>query len=117
MTDKKETDPQNLPPDQLDSSPPDNSFNIRCPRLGHQINFKYCRSENSGIPCFKTLDCWYSHFNVLAHLKESLTQEEFENAFVQKGQPKVLSLMDLIKQAKKRQDQNDQDPKNQGQTD
>ena len=71
MTDQK-IDPKNLSAD-----PPDNSFNIRCPRLGHQINFKYCRSENGGIPCFKTLDCWYSHFNVLAHLKEKLTQEEF----------------------------------------
>lgn len=107
MTDQY-SDPKNL-----SSDPPDTSFNIRCPRLGHQINFKYCRSENSGIPCFKTLDCWYSHFNVLDHLKTNLTKKEFESAFIQKGKPKVFSLVDLINQAKERQTKKDQKDKSQ----
>lgn len=82
--------------------PPEESFNIRCPRLGHQINFNYCRSENSGLPCFKTLDCWYNHFDVRACLRDKLTKEDFKKAFLDKGKPKVFSLFDLIEQAKKR---------------
>ena len=84
----------------IPKEPPEKDFAIRCPRLGHQINFDYCRKENSGIPCFKTLDCWYSYFDVHSYLKEKLPEGDFEKAFVKKGPPKVLSLLELIERAK-----------------
>jgi hypothetical protein len=84
----------------LPKEPPSKDFAIRCPRLGHQINFVYCRKENSGIPCFKTLDCWYSYFDVQSFLEDKLSKDDFKKAFVEKGQPKVLSLLDLIEKAK-----------------
>ncbi len=90
----------------LSKEPPDKNTQIRCPRLGHQINFPYCRSENSGMPCFKTLDCWFNHFDVHAYLKEKLSKEDFEKTFLNKGKPKVMSLVDLIEQAKKRKGKN-----------
>jgi hypothetical protein len=93
--------------DTLPSDPPKDEFTIRCPRLGHQINFSYCRSENSGLPCFKTLDCWYTHFNVHAWLKNNLTEEKFKKIFLKKEKPKVLSLFELIEQAKKRKGKQD----------
>lgn len=102
MTTKK-----NDPTDTLPAAPPKDEFSIRCPRLGHQINFPYCRSENSGLPCFKTLDCWHTHFNVHAYLKDNLTEDEFKKAFLKKVKPKVLSLFELIEQAKKRKGQQD----------
>ncbi len=89
-------------PSELSPDPPPDNLGIRCPRLGHQINFSYCRVENSGIPCFKTLDCWHIHFDVQTHLKQQLTSQEFEKAFMVKGKPKVLSLLDLIEQAENR---------------
>jgi len=86
----------------LPTQPPEDSFSIRCPRLGHQINFPYCRHENSGLPCFKTLDCWFTHFDVHAYLKEKLSKEEFDTSFLAKSKPKVMSLIDLIEKAKKK---------------
>lgn len=90
--------------DSLKAAPPENEFTIRCPRLGHQINFAYCRSENSGLPCFKTLDCWFSYFDVHAHFKEKLTEEDFKKIFLCRVKPKMLSLMDLIEQTEERKD-------------
>ncbi|OQX65883.1 MAG: hypothetical protein B5M55_02390 [Desulfococcus sp. 4484_242] len=81
--------------------PPGDDYTIRCPRLGQQISFSYCRTENRGLPCFKTLDCWYSHFHVEAFLKEALTPEEWEKAFSSPPKPKLISLVELIEQAKK----------------
>ena len=101
------TTEENKPGDALPAEPPKDTVNIRCPRLGHQINFGYCRSENNGLPCFKTLDCWYSHFNVHAYLKEKLTQEDFKKVFLKEVKPKILSLFDLIEQAKERKDSQD----------
>ena len=67
------------------STPPGDDYTIRCPRLGHQISFTYCRSENMGYPCFKTLDCWFQHFPVEEYLRKELTPDEWEKAFA--GRP------------------------------
>jgi hypothetical protein len=84
-----------------DSTPPGDDYEIRCPRLGHQISFSYCRKENKGLPCFKTLDCWYSHFLVEEFMRKELTEEEWETAFSRPTQLKTVSLVELIEQAKK----------------
>ena len=80
--------------------PPSDKFNIRCPRLGHQIYFSYCRAENNGLPCFKTLDCWHVHFDVEKFLKNELTDREWKKIFSEKPRPKMLSLLELIEKAK-----------------
>jgi len=82
-------------------TPPTNENKIRCPRLGHQIHFSYCRQENQGLPCFKTLDCWHTHFNVQDFLRTELTEEQWEKVFTRRVKPKMLSLLELIEQAKK----------------
>ena len=81
--------------------PPTDEQTIRCPRLGHQISFSFCRIENKGLPCFKTLDCWYVHFPVEAHLRAELTPEQWTETFDRPAKPKMLSLLELIEQAKK----------------
>ena len=84
------------------STPPDDDYEIRCPRLGHQIYFSYCRKENLGLPCTKTLDCWYNHFLVEEFLRKELTPDEWENVFEKSPKPKMISLVEMIETAKKR---------------
>lgn len=74
-------------------------FERRCPILGHQIRFQYCRSSNQGHPCRKVLDCWFERFPVQHYFQDILSEEDFNNL----GSPakhKWLSLLDLIDQAK-----------------
>ena len=85
-----------------ESMPPGDDYMIRCPRLGHQVNFSYCRNENQGLPCFKTLDCWYEHFLIEELLRKELTPEEWKHIFEKPPKPKMLSLLELIEEAKKR---------------
>jgi len=87
-------------------TPPGDEYLIRCPRLGHQIHFSYCRSENRGGPCFKTLDCWFAHFQVEDYLRDSLTPEEWERVFGNPAGTKVQTLMELIEEAKKAKEDN-----------
>lgn len=82
-------------------TPPDDDHKIRCRKLGHLIYFSYCRTENDGLPCIKTLDCWFPHFSVEAFLRDKLTPEEFAEAFAKVPKPKVLSLVELIERAQK----------------
>ena len=86
----------------ISSALPSDDIMVRCPRLGHQVPFSYCRVENTGTPCFKTLDCWHSHFDVVAYFKQTLSKDEFAAAFMNQGQPKIQTLMDLVRQAQTR---------------
>jgi len=83
-------------------TPPHDDIQIRCPRLGHQITFSYCRVENKGLPCFKAVDCWFEHFGAESFFKTQLTPDEWEKAFTPPTKPKVVTLLDLIEQAKQR---------------
>ena len=83
-------------------TPPDNTFQIRCPKLGHQVSFAYCRRENINCPCPRALDCWYRYFAVEAHLRCALSDEEWRDTFEKPPQPKVLSLIEMIEAAQRR---------------
>lgn len=81
---------------------PGDEYKIRCPRLGHQISFSYCLSENDGLPCSRTINCWNDHFAAEEFLRKRLSQKDWESAFNSPPKAKVVSLVELIQQAKKR---------------
>ena len=54
-----------------------------------------------GLPCFKTLDCWYIHFQVVEHLQQELSATEWQDAFQKPSTPKMVSLAELIEKAQK----------------
>lgn len=82
-------------------SPPADDFQIRCRKLGQLIHYGYCCRENEGLPCGKTLDCWFPFFEVADYLRGVLTPEEWAAAFERPLQPKLLSLAELIERAQK----------------
>ena len=84
-----------------ESTPPGDEYVIRCPRLGHQIYFSYCRRENSGLPCFKTLDCWHIYFPVQEFLQQELSSDEWHNIFEKPAKPKMQSLVEILAQVQK----------------
>ncbi len=65
--------------------------------------FSYCVKENQGVPCYRTLDCWFEHFEVAAFLEKTLTPAQWKAAFEKPPKPKMISLLELIEQAKNRQ--------------
>jgi len=75
---------------------------IRCPRLGSEVPFYYCRKcGENGLPCFKVFDCWWEIFDVVAYLRDELSPVDFERLKGTKPKEKVLSLLEIIEQAKK----------------
>jgi len=81
---------------------PDDSLQIRCSKLGHQIPFSYCRRENFGLPCVRIITCWHPYFGVEEYLRQGLTVEQWRDTFEKPIKPKVLTLVELIEQAQKR---------------
>jgi len=54
-----------------------------------------------GLPCFKTLDCWFEHFLVEEYLRKELQPEDWEKIFDRPPKSKMVSLVELIERAKK----------------
>ncbi len=75
---------------------------IRCPKLGHQVTFSYCKREGGDIPCSRAIICWQSFFPVERYFRELLTEEEWKKSFEKDQKPKIPTIIELIEAAKKR---------------
>ncbi len=73
-----------------------------CRRLGHLLNFGYCRATGDGNPCPKILDCWHERFDVAGFLSRHGPPGVLEKLQAPPP-PKLASLLDLVAQAKNRQ--------------
>ena len=71
-----------------------------CRRLGHDVDFSYCRIAGKGIPCFKIFDCWYERFDIQAFMESHYTPDEIKTLLAP-PQDKVSTLYELIEKAKK----------------
>ncbi len=83
----------------------DQNILLRCRRLGHEVTFGYCRRETGGKPCRLILNCWWEQFDVRPFLRANLAEEDMaqvERASDSPPPTKVLSLVELIQQAKDR---------------
>ena len=76
---------------------------IRCPRLGGEVSLVYCLREGGDIPCSRIIVCWQTYFDVEARLREKLTEEQWDRCFAKTPKEKIVSLVELIETAKKRQ--------------
>ncbi len=75
----------------------------RCPRLGGQVPFCYCRRmEGSQHPCAKVFDCWWERFDVVEYFRRHLSPDAFKKLQNTPPPEKVASLVDLIRQARER---------------
>jgi hypothetical protein len=75
----------------------------RCPRLGGQVTFHYCRTGgDNDSACWKIFDCWWEHFDVVSYLQACLSETEFQALVAKKPQAKIVSLVALIEQARQR---------------
>ncbi|MFP3937131.1 MAG: hypothetical protein ACLFVW_02225 [Phycisphaerae bacterium] len=73
----------------------------RCPRLGHEVEFGYCRRPARELPCNKIFDCWWELFDVESFIRAHYSEEDIAK-ILSPPKPKVASIVELIEQAKKR---------------
>ena len=75
---------------------------LRCPRLGGEVTFSYCRKEGGDLPCLRSITCWYPFFPVEQHLRESMAADVWDNFVCQAPKDKITTLIELIDAAKSR---------------
>ena len=73
---------------------------IRCPRVGGEVNFRFCRFENNMLPCRWIVGCWQTQMDINKLLEDHYSKKELDQIFAL-PKPKLESLVDLIEKAKK----------------
>jgi len=76
------------------------NLEIRCPRLGGEVTFAYCKRENGGLPCPRSIRCWSIYFPVESYLREKLTEDEWDNCFNQQPRDKIASIFEIVEKLK-----------------
>ena len=75
----------------------------RCPRLGGSVSFYYCRHNGATEPpCHKIFDCWWELFDVVAYLRDTLPERQFNRIVQAAPQAKMSQLVGLAETAKSR---------------
>ena len=84
------------------SSKPGEELWMRCPRLGGEAPFTYCLQEAGELPCHRIVVCWQPFFPVESCLRKMLSSEKWEEFTVRKPKEKIVSLLELIEEAKRK---------------
>jgi hypothetical protein len=75
---------------------------VRCPKLGGEVTFAYCRQEAGDLPCQRVVLCWHLYFPIESHLEKILTDDQRKRFLSQQPKDKITTLVELIEEAKKR---------------
>ena len=77
------------------------ALEIRCPRLGGTVPFRYCMAPAEPTVCYKILDCWWEVFDVTSYLKTHLPEEEFSRLLEDRNRPdRMESILELVEKFK-----------------
>jgi hypothetical protein len=74
---------------------------IRCPQLGGEVPFQYCRTVNEDLPCRRIIICWEFRFEIAKFLSEHYSIDQIEQALSPPKRSRVETLIELIEKAKK----------------
>jgi hypothetical protein len=73
---------------------------VRCPKLGGEVEFGYCRQVEQGLPCARALTCFQLLFPVARYFELVLKKETFQRCFSAPPEPKLDSLLKAVERAK-----------------
>lgn len=74
---------------------------IRCPQLGGEVPFRYCRIVNEDLPCRRIMVCWEFRLEISKFLSEHYSVEQIQRALAPPNKTRVETIIELIEKAKK----------------
>lgn len=73
----------------------------RCPQLGGEVPFKYCRTVNEDLPCRRILICWEFRFEIGKFLGDHYSIDQIERALAPPTKTRIDTILELIEKAKR----------------
>ncbi|MFB3885059.1 MAG: hypothetical protein ACE144_07505 [Thermodesulfobacteriota bacterium] len=76
-------------------------FIIRCPQLGGEVPFRYCRTVNEDLPCRRIILCWEFRLEIAKFLAEHYSADQIQHALSPPTQSRIETIVELIEKAKR----------------
>ena len=81
--------------DQFDTIP------IRCPRLGGDAHFRFCRTSEEPF-CHRIIVCWAEKIDIGEFLARHYTPEQIHSGLERKSGPKLDQILKAAEKAKEK---------------
>jgi hypothetical protein len=69
--------------------------------LGHYLPFRYCRTQQNGLPCAKIADCYFDSLPIREFIADHYSKQE-QSVIFSEQTPKLQTIVDLIAKARQR---------------
>jgi len=80
----------------------DHLVHWRCPQLGGEVPFRYCRKVAGGLPCPRIVGCWKTVFDIEAFLERHYDLDELEALWNRPRPDKIVQLAEFVARAPKK---------------
>ena len=67
-----------------------------CNQLGMLIEFSYCTAMNDGLPCRNIIGCWKARMDILAFLRETLSEDQLKKVFCSVPKSRIERIIDTL---------------------
>jgi len=75
------------------------SLAIRCPRIGGDVIFKFCRSCDQPF-CHRIIVCWAITIDIGTYLAQNFTPQQIHSGLERKPRDKLSQLLNLAQKSK-----------------
>ena len=73
---------------------------IRCPQLGGEVPFRYCRTVQENLPCRRVMVCWEFRIEISKFLSQNYSADEIQHALAPPAKTRLDTILELIEKAK-----------------
>ena len=78
------------------------NLQIRCPKLGGEVTFAYCRVEEGKNPCRRIIGCWKDAIPIEDYLKEAFSEELWNRYLNEPPQDKISTIFEIVDSLQKK---------------
>jgi len=72
---------------------------IRCPQLGGEVPFRYCRTVHENLPCQRVMVCWEFRIKTSEFLSEHYSIDQIQCALTPPAMTRLDTILELIEKA------------------
>ena len=77
---------------------------IRCPQLGGEVPFRYCRTVNENLPCRRIMVCWEFRVKISKFLGEHYSVDQIQCALAPPTKTRLDTILEIIEKVKETKD-------------
>jgi len=79
---------------------------VRCPSLGGEVPFRYCRTLQGDLPGPRMTVCWEFRMEISRFLSEHYSADQIRRAWPLPTRTRLKTILDLIEAAEKMKEEN-----------